>query len=244
MNSNPSITAIIPARAGSRGLPRKNVLRLAGRPLIVWSIDAACHAESVNSVIVSTDSEEIADISREAGAGIPFLRPAELATDAAGTVDVVLHAIDELEQRGEVVDWVLLLQPTSPLRTSRDIEDAIALQRSAGAPAVVSVVPLAHPPHWSRRLTADGRLEPWLDAPTPARRQDAEPLVEVNGAIYLIAAATLRAERNFLPDGTRALVMPKERSIDIDTAWDFHLADLILRDRAQSHAVEEAGDGR
>jgi len=231
MTATRSITAIIPARGGSRGLPRKNVLELAGRPLIAWTIEAALSARSVSRVLVTTDDDEIARISLEAGADVPFLRPPSLASDTSGTVDVALHAIDFLETEGHKIEWIALLQPTSPLRTADDIDAAVLLLGTPRVRAVVGVVGVTHPPQWSRRLTTGGVLIPWLDMDDPARRQDGDAIYRINGALYLLHADTLRAERTFLPEPTNALVMPEDRSIDIDTAWDFHLADLVLRDR-------------
>jgi CMP-N-acetylneuraminic acid synthetase len=221
-----SLLAIIPARGGSRGVPRKNVRPMGGKPMIAWSIEAALKATSVARVIVSTDDEEIAAAARAHGADVPFMRPADLASDTASPVDVVLHATNTLEHD----DWIVLLQPTSPLRTHHDIDDAVQLQKERNARAVVSVTSAQHPPQWMRRIDDRGVLVPWLGGQEPARRQDAETLYDINGAIYLLETKTLRDERTFVPDATHAYVMPAERSLDIDSEWDFHLADLVLKD--------------
>jgi CMP-N,N'-diacetyllegionaminic acid synthase len=227
----PNVTALIPARGGSRGLPRKNVLPLAGRPLIAWTIDAALQCPLVTSVVVSTDDEEIAAAAREAGARVPFMRPADLSGDESSSIDVAAHAITQLRQAGSEVRWLLFLQPTSPLRTAEDIAGAIDLQQRVSARAVVSVTPAKHPPHWMRRMNTNGVIEPWLEGTSPSRRQEAATLYHVNGAIYLIEAQDLCDARTFLPEHTHGFVMPEERSIDVDDAWDFHLADLVMRDR-------------
>ena len=230
MSDPDSILAIIPARGGSRGLPRKNVQLMAGRPLIGWSVEAARSAPVVSRVIVSTDDQEIADAAREAGAEVPFSRPTDLAGDTATTLDVVVHALDFLaSSEGYEPDWIVLLQPTSPLRIADDIEAAVRLQKKRSARAVVSVSAVDHPPEWSRRLSPDGVLLPWLGAETLARRQEGNIVYRINGAIYLIEPRTLRFEGTFFPDPTHALIMPAERSIDIDKQWDFHLANLVLK---------------
>lgn len=227
-----NILALIPARGGSKGVPRKNVKLLAGKPLIVWTIDAALKASGLTRVVVSTDDPEIAETSRRYGAEVPFLRPAELASDKASSVDVTMHAVAWLEDNQRYrPDFILLLQPTSPLRTASDIEAAIAVQRNKKAQAVVSVCKVTHPPQWLRRLGPDGELLPWQDGIEPSWRQDADPVYQLNGAIYLIRTEALVNKKSFFPDGTFAYIMPHERSLDIDTSWDFYLAELILKDQ-------------
>ena len=232
-----TVFALIPARGGSKGIPRKNVKPLAGKPLIAWTIEAARAARSVARVIVSTEDGEIADVARQHGAEVPFMRPPELASDSAASVDVVLHAIDWLADHEHVQpDLVLLLQPTSPLRIAQDIDAAVDLQRARRAAAIVSVCMAPHPPEWLRRLGPDGELLPWHAGPEPLRRQDAVLAYLVNGALYLVQTAVLREEKTLSPSRTLAYVMPPERSLDIDTPWDFHLADLVLKERHAAHA--------
>lgn len=223
------IYALIPARGGSKGIPRKNLKPLAGQPLIAWTILPALRSGCFGRVLVSTDDEEIAATSRQLGAEVPFLRPPELASDTARSADVVLHALDWLRAHdlGEP-DVLVILQPTSPLRTETDLQAALALVRSREAVAVASVSPAPHPPAWLRRINAQGELEEWLPAAAVHRRQDADALYQLNGALYAIRPARFRQDRTFLPPGTQAYVMPAERSLDIDTPWDFHLAELLL----------------
>jgi CMP-N,N'-diacetyllegionaminic acid synthase len=231
------IVAVVPARGGSKGVPRKNVKPLAGKPLIAWTIEAALAAPCVARVIVSTEDAEIAQVARAWGAAVPFVRPAALASDTATSIDVAMHALDWLcrTERAEPT-CVLWLQPTSPLRTSEDIEAARTLQAEKHTPAVVSVCAAAHPPQWLKRIGPHGELLPWQIGVEPERRQDIGPVYQLNGAIYLTETTALRQHRTFAPDGALAYVMPPERSLDIDTPWDFHLAELILQDRYAARA--------
>ncbi|MFZ5537271.1 MAG: cytidylyltransferase domain-containing protein [Pseudomonadota bacterium] len=221
----PNILALIPARGGSKGLPGKNILPLAGKPMIQWSIEAAQGSRFVTRVVVSSDDPAILEVARAAGAETPFVRPAELAQDDTPSMDVVLHALDQLPP----VDWVVLLQPTSPLRSAEDIDQAIARCLETGAPACVSVSESPALPWWMFRVDATGRLVPFLDAAQrPQRRQEAPTLYTLNGAVYVARVDWLRKTRSFLTEETVAHVMPAERSVDIDTALDFRLAECLL----------------
>ena len=229
----PRVLALITARGGSKGLPGKNVRPLLGRPLIAWSITAAIECRSVDRVIVSTDDEVIAKAARDGGAEVPFLRPSELAQDGSSHISVVEHALDWLRERESLVpDYLLLLQPTCPLRTSEDIEAAVALALEKKARAVVSVCEPRHHPFALKRLTPEGTLADFMPSGLAyARRQDFPAVWAVNGAIYLTQPAVLRNERTFEPADTIPYLMPQERSIDIDTLWDFQLAEMILQHR-------------
>lgn len=220
VNEIGTVLALIPARAGSKGLPGKNVRPFLGRPLIAWSIEAVRDSGLATAVWVSTDGEEIASVARGAGAEVPWLRPAELATDTASSLDVALHALDAFGP----VDWLLLLQPTSPLRTAEDIRAAARLVDDE-TDAVVSVCP-SHPLTYFRRETYEGYLAP-LTADTAARRQDTQTPWLLNGAMYLVRTEVLRATRQFLPPRTRPYVMPTLRSVDIDTEEDWEMATLL-----------------
>jgi N-acylneuraminate cytidylyltransferase len=220
-----NVLALIPARGGSKGLPGKNLRALGGKPLIQWSIEAAQRSRFVTRVVVSSDDPTILTAARAAGAETPFVRPAELAQDDTSSIDVVFHALDQLPP----FDWVVLLQPTSPLRTSEDIDQALARCFAANAPACVSVTETPALPWWMFRLDAAGRLVSLLDeGQRPQRRQDAPMLYSLNGALYVAQVEWLRQSRRFLTDETLAYVMPPERSVDIDTALDFRLAECLL----------------
>jgi CMP-N,N'-diacetyllegionaminic acid synthase len=227
------ILAIIPARGGSKGIPHKNIKILAGKPLIEWTIQAAIALPSISRIIVSTDDNEISSMSLGLGAEVPFIRPPELSTDSAKTIDVVFHLLDWLmKKNGYSPDFILLLQPTSPLRSSTDIQAAIDLLKvKKNADAVVSVSPVLHPLAWLRKVDSNGKLLPFLTTEGASRRQDSKQPYQLNGCLYLVRTSTLIEEHTFTPKNTFAYIMSPEHSIDIDTPWDFYLADLILRDK-------------
>lgn len=217
---------LIPARGGSKGIPRKNVLPIAGRPLIAWTIAAARSAAAIDRVVVTTDDAEIAAVAAAHGAEVPFLRPAELARDETPGIAPVLHALDMLPG----IDTVVLLQPTSPLRGGEDIDAAVALHTANDGATVVGVTAAAHA-GWTFAMNADGMLDVGT-AGIAARRQDMAAQFALNGAIYVAAADRLRATRSFLTPGTIGYLMPVERSVDIDTMFDWRVADMLLSDSA------------
>ncbi len=219
------VLALITARGGSKGLPGKNIRPVAGRPLLAWTIEAAKNAKAPDSVALSSDDEAIMTVAREWGCEVPFRRPVALATDEASSIDVVLHALDALPG----FDYVLLLQPTSPLRTAADIDAACALLERSAAPSCVSVTLAEQSPYWMMRLDEQQRMSPVL-APPPGvtRRQDLPPVYVLNGAIYVADCAWLRQRRAFVGEGTVAYVMPAERSLDIDTLTDAGEAERLL----------------
>ena len=217
------VLGLIPARGGSKSIPRKNLVDLGGVPLIQWTIQAAL-GSNLERVVVSTDDDEIAEISKSLGAEVPFKRPAELSSDQTLSIDVVLHALDVLE---EDFDAVMMLQPTSPFRTSIDIEGAIKI--IDGASSVISVVPVegTHPARM--KFVEDGVLidPPFAESIENMPRQELRPMYIRNGAIYLTRISDLR-HRTFKGALSRALIMPKERSINIDTGFDLALARVAL----------------
>jgi len=217
------VLGLIPARGGSKSIPRKNLVDLGGVPLIQWTIQAAL-GSNLERVVVSTDDDEIAEISKSLGAEVPFKRPAELSSDQTLSIDVVLHALDVLE---EDFDAVMMLQPTSPFRTSIDIEGAIKI--IDGASSVISVVPVegTHPARM--KFVEDGVLidPPFAETIENMPRQELRPMYIRNGAIYLTRISDLR-HRTFKGALSRALIMPKERSINIDTGFDLALARVAL----------------
>ncbi|ACX95487.1 cytidylyltransferase domain-containing protein [Halothiobacillus neapolitanus] len=220
-----SVLALIPARGGSKGLPGKNIRPLKGRPLIGWSIEAARTSRYVSRVVVSSDDEEILAVARDQGAETPFRRPASLAGDATPSMDVVLHALDQLAE----FEWVVLLQPTSPLRLSADIDAAIEQCLKTNAPACVSVCEAPASPWWMFEVGAECRMRSFLPAEQrPVRRQDLPDLYALNGAVYVAKTEWLRTSRSFLTEETVAYVMPPARSVDIDTLFDFQLAECLL----------------
>ena len=230
MSNPPRFVGFIPARGGSKRLPRKNLLPLAGKPLIAWTIEAALNSRQLHRVIVSTDDEEIASVARKYGAEVPFMRPAELASDTATGLDAILHALRTLEANGEHFDYLVNLQPTSPLRSSDDIDRAVALLLGRQADAVISVCPSDHPPEWANTLPADGSLAKFFrPGIRNIRSQDLPMTYRLNGAIYIYQCARLLCSCSLeMDDNSYAYIMPRERSVDIDTALDFRVAEAIL----------------
>lgn len=226
------ILALIPARGGSKRLPGKNIKPLGGVPLIGWSIKTALASRCFADVLVSTDDQEIADVAIQQGASVPWLRPMVLASDTATSVDVVVHALDQWEHSNGQLDAVMLLQPTSPLRTVDSIQRALRLFESKGGQhPVVSVGPAASHPNWCFRMTATGTMEPFLGwEGLEVRSQDLEPAWTLNGSIYVISPSQLRAKRSFLATDTFALQMSDpDESIDVDTLEDFERCEQVLR---------------
>ena len=231
------VIAVITARGGSKGIPGKNLRAAGGKPLIAWTIEAALQSRMLSGVILSTDDAAIAGTGREWGAEVPFIRPAELAQDHSDHISVMAHALDWLKTAKQTTpDYVMLLQPTSPLRTTEDIDTAIHIAQERNADAVVSVCEADKHPYLCKSITEDGTLTDFVSADIVyLRRQDLPPAYALNGAIYLNRPEVLLRERTFTPPGTCAYIMPPERSLDVDTPWDLHVVDLILRDRNHTH---------
>lgn len=219
--------ALIPARKGSKGLPGKNSRPLGGMPLTLWTATAALHANCFDDVVLSTDDADLAEMLCTQGVRVPFLRPHDLATDTASSIAVAMHAIEQLGWEDD--DKLILLQPTSPFRSIEDIIGCIELMERSGAPATVSVCPVDVPLEWYKTLDENGKLSPAVaDLPPSSRRQDAKQYVRPNGAIYAIKIAALKHFKSFTPEGTLGFMMPRLRSIDIDTLQDFLLAEQII----------------
>jgi CMP-N-acetylneuraminic acid synthetase len=196
-----------------------------GKPLIAWTIEAALAAESVDTVIVSTEDDEIGRIAREFGASVPFMRPAELASDETPGIEPVLHAIDRLPG----YDSVVLLQPTSPLRSSADIDGCVRLATKRGAPAAVTVSEASKHPYWMYTLQDGERLSPLIKKATVRNRQALPPVYALNGAAYYAKTEWLRAAGNFVTEETVGYVMPPERSVDLDSALDWEYGELLMK---------------
>ena len=218
------VLALITARGGSKGLPGKNVRPLGGRPLVAWSIAHALASKFIDRVVISSDDPAIIAAACDAGAEAPFVRPAELSGDTVASIPVVLHALDALDND---YDLVVLLQPTSPLRLTSDIDGAIQTCLAAGAPSCIGVVEPAKSPWWMFRKGEDGRLSR-LMGPAATRRQDLPQVWAANGAVYVARVSWLRQANSFVGEGTVGWEMPPERSVDIDTLLDFRLAELLL----------------
>lgn len=224
--------AIIPARGGSKRLPRKNVLNFNNKPLITWTIDAALKCSNIIEVVISTDDKEIAEIGRVYGGKVPFMRPTEISGDTATSVSVVLHAIDYYEKElNTIVENIILLQPTSPLRNAENIKNAIDLFEGKKANSVVSVCKMEHSPIWSNVLPDDLSLENFIDEKYKnTRSQDLPSYFRLNGAIYIVNTDVFKNEKVFISSKKSfAFVMSNENSIDIDTELDFEIAEVISK---------------
>jgi CMP-N,N'-diacetyllegionaminic acid synthase len=227
-----SCLAIIPARGGSRGIPRKNILSLLGKPLIAYTIEAARKACLIGRVLVSTDDPEIAAVATQFGAEVPFLRPPELARDETPTLPVLQHLLSQLKtMENYEPEIIVLLQPTSPLRRVGDIDKAVTLLQQTSADSVVSLCVAEHSPYWMNRLESD-RVLPFLEnVPEYARRQDLPPVYRINGAVYATRRRILMEQNRLLGKNTHGIVMDAESSVDIDTPLDLKIAMLILQER-------------
>ncbi|RHQ79728.1 acylneuraminate cytidylyltransferase family protein [Firmicutes bacterium AF22-6AC] len=221
------IVALIPARGGSKGIKNKNIIDLCGKPLISYTIQAALESKYIDKVIVSTDSQEIADVAIKYGAEVPFLRPGELASDTSKTIDAVMHAVGELEKRKEEYDILILLQATQPLRTADDIDSAIELFIKNKGQSLVSVSPVEDNPILIRTIDNLGRMNSILPMKSTCRRQDMPLYYRVNGCIYINLISELDLNTSF-NDNKIPYIMPKERSVDIDEIKDLLIAQYYI----------------
>lgn len=232
--------AVIIARGGSKSIPRKNVRPLAGKPMIVYTFEAALKSRRLERVFLSTDSEEIAALGRQCGVDVPCLRPAELAGDEVIGVLPVLHMVEWLEKhRNYTPDLVVLLQATSPLRPAEAIDEAIERLEKSGADAVVGVSPVEHHPYRMKQVDAQGRMINYVSLDkADVNRQTLPELFIVNGAVYVIRREVLLKGRSLFPDNTQVVVMPPETAMDVDSPWDLHVVDLILKDKGGGRKPE------
>lgn len=221
-----TVLAVICARGGSKGLPRKNLRLLGGKPLIAWSIEAGRRSRHIDRLILSSEDEEIMATARAWGCEVPFRRPAALAGDESWIGDVLIHALDALDAP---FDYLVLLQPTSPLRSAEDIDACLRICHETGAPACASVTEPAKSPYFCYAMEPGGRLVPLFAAHHLAhRRQDVPPAWVLNGAVFVSTVAAFRATRDFFKSEVAGHVMPPERSIDIDSESDLRQAERIL----------------
>lgn len=237
MINEKSILAIIPARGGSKGVLNKNIKKLDGMPLISYTVNMANDSKYIDRVIVSTDSEKIADVSLSFNAEIPYLRPDELATDTSSTVDAILHLINYLENKeGKLPQYVCLLQCTSPFRTKENIDEAIELLfKNKEFDGVISVEETDDNPYWSNIIGKNGNLKYFIpEGKKILRRQELPKVYKNNGAIYLIKTEVLLKEKTFETDNIMAYIMSKESSIDIDTNLDFKFAEFLMKEKNEN----------
>lgn len=223
------ILALITARGGSKRLPGKNIRVLGGKPLVVWSIDVARNIPEICDILVSTDDPAIAAVCSEAGAYVPWLRPAVLATDTASSVAVALHALDWYEAEKGVVDGLLLLQPTSPFRTQKTVRQGIELFSRNGRQSVLGVSPTHIHPMWTLKKEGEYLVPFMQEHGFGIRSQDLPSVFVANGSFYLISPAELRARQSFVGIKTIPLLIESPREVlDIDTKWDWDIAQAVL----------------
>ncbi len=217
--------ALISARGGSKGIPRKNILPFGGKPLIKWTIEAAKKSKYIDHIFVSTDDIEIAEISKNAGAAVPFLRPKSLAHDKSPSIDTVIHTINEFDS----FDTIFLLQPTSPLRTTKDLDNSMELFISSGSESLVSVSESQKHPALNFYINNDDKkIKPITNISVPSQRQDIKTSYVLNGAIYLSKTKSVKQHKTFLTSDTVGYIMPLERSVDIDTPLDWKWGEFLL----------------
>lgn len=222
------VLAIVPARGGSKGLPRKNLRPLRGRPLVAWSIAAASGSRYVDRIVVSTEDDEIAEVARAEGADVPFPRPPELATDTAHAVEVVDHVVRTLASSGDPYDYLLFLEPTSPLRTSADVDAALELLLRNDGDYCVSVMETHERPEWMFFINEKRQLNPAIGRFDARPRQLLPPVYRLNGAVYAARVSAFLRDQSLTNESSYAHVMPLERSVDIDGLDDLLRAEAIL----------------
>jgi CMP-N-acetylneuraminic acid synthetase len=226
------ILGLIPARGGSKGVPRKNIRLLCGKPLLQYTVEAALASRRLSRVVLSTEDEEIGAVGRRCGVEVPFLRPAELAQDNTPMLPVVQDALRSLEAASDRFDAVCLLQPTNPLRRASEIDDAIELLEQTGADSVISFVEVGdkHPARM-KYVTAEGRVvdPPFAEELEGQRRQELPKLYLREGSIYLTRTAVIMGRNSFQGQDCRALLIPEDRACNIDTPFDWFVAEQVLK---------------
>lgn len=227
MYKGKKILGLIPARGGSKGIPHKNIVDLCGKPLINYTIEAGLNSKYIDYLMVSTDSQEIAEVSKATGAEVPFMRPSELASDTTKTVDAVVHAIKTLDKNGEEFDTLVLLQPTQPLRTTDDIDKSIEIYVERGCNPLASVSLVDDHPLLIRSISED-KLIPLLNESSTCRRQDMPLYYRINGCIYINEINSI-SEKTSFNDNPVPYIMDLSHSIDIDEPCDLAIAEYYLR---------------
>ena len=233
------VIAIIPARGSSKGLPGKNIKKMNDKPLIYYTINAAKKSKFIDKIIVSTDNNKISEIAKRYGAEIPFMRPKELAKDDSLAIDNYIYTIDKLNIEFHYnISKFVVLQPTSPLRTSLDIDNAIQIFMEKEANSVISVSETIHPPLWSKRIDEKGILRNYFDIKIGNKnRQDIEKAYMLNGAVFVFKFSLLKELYSYYSNKTYPYIMPLERSIDIDSKLDFEFAEYLMKKNAKNKSL-------
>ena len=229
--------AIIPARSGSKGLKDKNIKLLNGKPLMAYSIEAALESRCFDTVMVSTDSKEYAELAIKYGAEVPFLRSERTSSDLASTRDCIIEVLDEYKKIGKTFDRFMILQPTSPLRTAKNIIEAEKVYENKKAKSVISICEMDHSPLWSNTIGEDLSLDKFIKSDDDARRQELSTYYRINGAIYLHDIEHYLLKDDYFDETTFAYIMKKEESVDIDDEFDFIIAKALLDMRDNNENV-------
>lgn len=231
MYKNNKVVCIIPARGGSKGLKGKNIKELLGKPLIAYSIEQAKQSKYIDRIIVSTEDSAIAEVSKEYGAEVPFIRPAELATDESGVIGVLLHAVEWFENSNYDFQILVLLHTTTPLRKTEDIDNSIELLAETKADSVFSVAEAYRNPYFNMvEIDKDGKVH-LIKEGSFVTRQSAPPVFDMNASIYVWWKDVLKKQKKTILDGSKIYLMPRERSVDIDDIMDFSIAEMLLKEK-------------
>ncbi|SDT85631.1 acylneuraminate cytidylyltransferase family protein [Desulfobacula phenolica] len=226
MFKNKKVLAIIPARGGSKGVPRKNIKLAGGKPLIAWIIEAAKKSAYIDRLVLSSDDAEIISVAREYGCEVPFVRPADFARDNSTASDVILNALDEIPG----YDYVMLLQPTSPLTLTKDIDGCIEFCINTNAKSTVSVTKPGKSPYWMFNMVEGNKLKPVLGEKYLNRqRQELPDVYMPTGAVYISETQWFLKKKSFYSDSTYGYIIPRDRSLDIDSKLDFKLFEMIIQ---------------
>lgn len=228
MYMNKSFLAIIPARSGSKGITDKNIKKLNNKPLIAYTIDACKKSKIFDNIIVSTDSKKYAQIAESYGVSVPFLRPTELSTDVASTNDVIFYILNEMKKGGNLYDYTVLLQPTSPLRDENHILESVDKLISNDANSIISICEVDHSSDINIVLDSNMRLDFLFDDSKKIRRQDLKKEYRINGAIYICKTNYFLKYNSFYGEKSYAYIMDKMSSVDIDDMYQFEFAQFII----------------
>ncbi len=232
MYKGKKIAALITARGGSKGIPKKSIAKLCGKPLIQWTVESALESKYIDKVFLSTDSDEIINSVKRFPVEVPFKRPKSLASDKATSTDVILHFIDWMKESGNEYDTLLLLQPTSPFRKSEHIDSSIKkFFSSKNALSLISVTENIKSPYLSRKVNSKGFMENIFNVKSEKRRQDIPVTYYINGAIYLMDAKDFQKYKTFQTPKTLSYIMPRYSSVDIDEPMDLKIAELYYKEK-------------
>ena len=236
MINGKSVVAIIPARGGSKGLPQKNILPLSDKPLIAWSIEVGKESKYIDKLIISTDDKKIADVAESYRCEVPFIRPENLSSDEAPTIDVLIHAYKYFTENNEIYDYLILLEPTSPLRDSNDIDAAMEMLDSnrEKADSIVGVAKVeATHPVFDVRINDGGLIEPYATENfSTFRRQEIEDLYHFEGSLYISDTKVLLKEKTFYHERTLPYIVPRWKSLEIDEMVDIITAEAIINNQS------------